>query len=85
MKNATIVAMPNAAIAAAMGTAVVVPARPTSGAATAPIANCSTPNNADALPAARLLARASVVALGIIKPRLEVRTKNKGRMPTRPT
>src|SRR5215213_11495140 len=49
--NVSWAAMPNAAIALAIGTALALPARPTSGAATAPIENCTTPSNAAALPA----------------------------------
>src|SRR5262249_44875115 len=54
--NVTRVAMPNAAMKAAIGTAVVAPPMPTSGAGTAPMLNCKTPPNAAAAPAVRLLA-----------------------------
>ena len=67
---------PKMAIAIPIGRALCGPARPTKGAATAPMENCSTPSNADALPAAcgkSLSARA--IALGATKP-LEVSTRN---------
>lgn len=51
MMQVTSVAIPNAATTVAIGMAVVVPQMPTSGAATAPMENCNTPSNADALPA----------------------------------
>ena len=41
------------AITTDMGKAVLLPKAPTSGAAAAPMANCSTPSSADALPAVR--------------------------------
>ena len=76
--NVTNVAMPNAPMAAAIGTAVVLPPMPTSGAATAPMVNCNRPSNAAALPAVRVLASASAVAFGAIRPRLATITKREG-------
>src|SRR4029079_3996108 len=82
--NVSSAARPNPPVAAAIGTAVAAPARPTSGAATAPIENCTTPNNAAALPAAWALLSASVVAFGAIRPKLAMITNSDGSIPTRP-
>ena len=78
------VAMPNVAMAAAIGMALLLPAVPTNGAAMAPITNCKTPSNPDALPAVWVLASASVVEFGMIRPRLAVIIKSDGRIPARP-
>src|SRR3954468_18940094 len=60
---------------AAIGTALSVPAAPTSGATSAPIRNCPTPSSADAVPATSgWSASASAVELGSTNDRLETMT-----------
>src|SRR6185436_1056488 len=60
---------------AAIGTALVVPPAPTSGATRAPIRNCDAPSSADAVPAtAAWSASASAIELGSTNDRLDTTT-----------
>ena len=70
-------AMPSADITSAMGSAVSVPAMPTSGATTAPDMNWMTPSSAEAAPATSgWSARASAVAFGSANANEDTMTKS---------